>query len=499
MLRQRQRLRNCDIEDITDFLAATSDDPLLFVLAAFPWGEKGTVLENERGPLPWQIDVLRTIRDGLRKDRTAPVRVAVASGHGIGKSALVAWLSLWGVMTFPGARGVVTANTETQLRTKTWAEVGKWFHLCEVRAMFSYTDTALMDVDESHRKNWRMDCVPWSKENPEAFAGLHNYRNRTLVIFDEASSVDKVIWETAQGALLDADTQRIWCVFGNPTRRDGSFYDCFHGDRALWHTRQIDSRTVEISDKAYIEQLKQKYGEDSDEFKVRVRGEFPSSNEFQFIESDLVDEARHREYKAEQFDWAPVVIGVDPAWNGGDETAVYLRQGLVARKLKVLGKNTSDVVVAQIVAELEDRYHADGVNIDFGYGTGIKSVGDSWGRDWQLVSFAEKSGREDCVNKRVEMWANMKDWLRNGGAIDVGDKELADDLTAPERLPTDDGKYKLESKEDMRKRGLHSPNRADALALTFANPIVKKKEKSVAMAEPLSMGRRDEYDPFRGM
>ena len=102
----KRKLTNEDIEDITDFLAKCTNDPLLFVLAAFPWGEKGTVLENEEGPLPWQVEVLRYIRDSMKRDKTVPIRVAVASGHGIGKSALVAWLNLWGFMTFPGARGV---------------------------------------------------------------------------------------------------------------------------------------------------------------------------------------------------------------------------------------------------------------------------------------------------------------------------------------------------------------------------------------------------------
>ena len=490
----RQKLCNEDINAIGEYLAECEFDPLKFVLMSFPWGEGGTVLADMQGPLPWQIDVLRSIRDSLRANPTEPVRVAIASGHGIGKSALVAWLTLWGFGTFAGARGVVTANTESQLRTKTWAEVGKWFHLWIAAPLFSYTDTALMDRAEEHRKNWRIDCVPWSKENPEAFAGLHNLGNRTLILFDEASSIDEVIWQTAEGALFDKGTQRVWCVFGNPTRRDGAFYECFHSDRDFWLTRHIDSRDVEISDKGDIQRLLQKYGEDSDEFRVRVRGEFPSSNEYQFIPAELVEEARRRIYKEGQFSFAPCVIGVDPAWNGGDETAIYLRQGLTAKRLKVLNKNESDVLVAKIVAQFEDEYNAAGVNIDLGYGTGIKSVGESWGRKWNLVSFAGKSGREDCVNKRVEMWASMKDWLRDGGSFPNDDVELAEDLTGPELVPTDDGRYKLESKEDMKKRGVHSPNCADALALTFAYPVVNKYTY-----KPLQNERHEEYDPFKGM
>ena len=297
-----------DINVLADFADECRHDPYKFVMLAFPWGEGS--LEGKEGPDEWQISVLQEIGAGL-KSADQIVREAVASGHGIGKSALVAWLILWAIGTHPNTRGVVTANTETQLRTKTWPELAKWYQLWILKDFFEYTATAIYSREADKEKNWRIDAVPWCKQNTEAFAGLHNEGNRTIVIFDEASAIENVIWEVSEGAMTDDNTEIIWCVFGNPTRNSGRFYDCFHKQRELWHTRQIDSRTVKISNKARLEEWRQLYGEDSDWFKVRVRGEFPSASDKQFIPTDLVEEARKRLLKKSQFDFAPVIIGVD--------------------------------------------------------------------------------------------------------------------------------------------------------------------------------------------
>ena len=345
-----------DINVLADFADECRHDPYKFVMLAFPWGEGS--LEGKEGPDEWQISVLQEIGAGL-KSADQIVREAVASGHGIGKSALVAWLILWAIGTHPNTRGVVTANTETQLRTKTWPELAKWYQLWILKDFFEYTATAIYSREADKEKNWRIDAVPWSKQNTEAFAGLHNEGNRTIVIFDEASAIENVIWEVSEGAMTDDNTEIIWCVFGNPTRNSGRFYDCFHKQRELWHTRQIDSRTVKISNKARLEEWRQLYGEDSDWFKVRVRGEFPSASDKQFIPTDLVEEARKRVLKQSQFEFAPVIIGVDPAWTGEDALTIYLRQGLYCKRLLKMAKNENDIEVAGMIARFEDEYNAD--------------------------------------------------------------------------------------------------------------------------------------------
>jgi hypothetical protein len=224
-------------------LEGLARDPLGFVRFAFPWGEEGTELADAAGPEPWQERFLEDLRD------VGPERAlleATASGHGIGKSCLVAWIIIWAISTCPDTRGVVTANTEVQLRTKTWAELAKWFRLFIGRSFFKLEATCIFSVEPDHEKTWRIDVVPWSERNTEAFAGLHNQGRRILVIFDEASAIPESIWETTQGALTDANTEIIWCVFSNPTRNDTRFKKCFPGGQFAhrWRCRTVDSREV---------------------------------------------------------------------------------------------------------------------------------------------------------------------------------------------------------------------------------------------------------------
>lgn len=484
-----------DFDALAEYLAECGKDPVKFVKISFPWGEANTLLEHKRGPEKWQLEVLEKLRDGLLTADEA-IRIATASGHGVGKSALVAWIILWAIGTHEDTRGVVTANTDTQLRTKTWAEVAKWYHMWLAKDLFTITATSIFANDPGHEKTWRIDAIPWSPTNPEAFAGLHNQGNRILVVFDEASAIEPIIWEVIEGAFTDADTEKIWVCFGNPTRPNGRFYDCFHRFRDIWHRWQVDSRTVSFSDKQLIAEWAKLYGEDSDFFKVRVRGVFPSGSDKQFISSALVEEARHRQLEEYQYNFAAKIIGVDPAWRGGDQTVAFLRQGLYCKRLLTLPKNDNDVVTAGIIARLEDEYKADAVFIDLGYGQGIKSAGDYWGRHWTLVAFSQQKGvRLDCYNKRAEMWVKMREWLINGGMLPWDDQELADDLTAPEVRPTDDGVILLESKEHMKERGVHSPDAADALALTFAYDVRSKMQEEVYN----EFTQNEEYDPFRDM
>ncbi len=485
-----------EYEAIIDYLADCRHDPLKFVMLSFPWGEENTPLADKKGPEQWQIEVMQEIANGL-KSVGQVIREAVASGHGIGKSALVSWLILWAVGTHEDTRGVVTANTEPQLRTKTWPELAKWYHMWIAKELFTYTATSIYANDPEHEKTWKIDAIPWNIANTEAFAGLHNQGNRILIVFDEASAIEDIIWEVTEGALTDDNTEIIWCCFGNPTRNTGRFYECFHKQRDLWQRRQVDSRTVSFSNKRQLEEWRITYGEDSDFFKVRVKGEFPASSDKQFISKMLVEEAQHRVIKTNQYNFAPVILGLDPAWDGGDETVIYLRQGLYCKRLLKQPKNDNHLQLAGRLAMLEDEYKADAVFIDLGEGTGVKSAGDAWGRNWTLVPFGGRSERPDCKNKRAEMWANMKDWLIKGGVLQADDYELADDLTAPELAPTDDGKIQLERKEHMRKRGVHSPNCADALALTFAYPVLSKRQE--ALRQRIEEIDNEKYDPFHDM
>ena len=479
--------------ELREVVSSYTLDPLGFVLFAFPWGTGE--LADCQGPDDWQREELRSIGEQLRAGVPGGVviREAVASGHGIGKSALVAWLILWAVATFEDCKGCVTANTQAQLKNKTWAELAKWYRLCICKHWFELDATALISRVEGHKETWRINQETWSEKNTEAFAGLHNKGRRILLIYDEASAIPKAIWEVSRGALTDEGTQIIWVAFGNPTRNTGEFKDCFTGPEApRWNTRQIDSRTSSLTNKEQIAQWVQDYGIDSDFVKVRVRGMFPSMSARQFISVADVDASFGRHLRDEQYNFAPKILSVDPAWEGDDELVIGLRQGLAFSIKRIIPKNDNDMQVANIIAQLEDTESADAVFIDAGYGTGIVSAGRTMGRNWQLVWFSGESSDPGYLNKRAEMWGNMRDWLKSGGAI-PGDTALYNDLIGPETVGRMDGKIQLEAKADMKKRGLNSPNRGDCLAISFAYPVSAKSNRLRKPAFALT-----EYDPLAG-
>lgn len=463
----------------------------------FPWG-RGE-LAGRSGPEPWQEGVLGRIRDGLSPNHA--ILEAIASGHGVGKSALVSWIILWAVSTKVDTRGVVTANTETQLKTKTWAELAKWHRLWIFRDLFKLEATSLFAIEAARSKTWRVDMVAWSERNPEAFAGLHNQGRRVFMIYDEASSIPDLIWETSEGFLTDEDTERLWLVCGNPTRSTGRFRECF--DDARWHTTQVDAREVSFTNKGQVASWEQAYGEDSDFFRVRVRGVFPRVGSQEFIPAYLVAQARGRGAEAQQFD--PCVIGCDVARYGDDETVIVIRKGRDARSIPAQRFRGLDTMsIAARVVEVAQAYRADAVFIDGGgVGGGVVDRCRQLRLDVFDVQFGGRPASFDLLarnekysNKRAEMWGALRAWL-DTGAIEDSD-ELAGQLVGPSYGFNGRDEIQLERKEDMKKRGVSSPDWADALALTFAWPVVANL--NAGGAEEFGYPRRPlveaDYDPF---
>ena len=477
-------------EAVVEAAALCRYDPLAWSRFAFDWGHGE--LTGYRGARQWQTEAFADIAAHLKNPETRhmPMMLARASGHGIGKSAFIGMLVNWALSTCDDCKVVLTSNTDTQLRTKTAPEVGKWQRLSITREWFDVSATSIAVRDKSHAKTWRADFVPWSEHNTEAFAGLHNKGKRILLVFDEASAIADKVWEVAEGALTDEDTEIIWVAFGNPTRNTGRFRECFRRYKHRWNHAQIDSRTVEGTNKAQIAKWAEDYGEESDFFKVRVRGMFPSMSARQFISEADVAAAYGRHVPESAYAFAPKIITVDPAWEGDDEFVIGFRQGLVFRILETFAKNDNDLIAAQKIARYEDELGADAVFIDAGFGTGIKSAGEGLGRFWTLVWFANKSDDAGCLNKRAEMWKAARDWLKDGGAI-PDDPTLRDELQAPEIVPRADGKIQIESKKDMKARGVPSPNRADALVLSFAFPVLPRGTGNGQAARS-----RREYRPF---
>lgn len=486
-----------DKRKLAELCAKCRHDPLMWAEIAWPWGKHGTKWEGQDIRV-WQADVMDAIAQHLQNPETRHqvCHIAVASGHGIGKSAAIGMLSNWAMSCHPGARVVVTANTENQLRTKTSPEAGQWFRDSVSRSMFTI-DTMAIKANEPGAEAWVMDFVPWSETNTEAFAGLHAKGRLVMLIMDEGSAIADKVWEVAEGALTDDDTILIWVTMGNPTRNTGRFRECFRKYRHVWKTWTIDSRTVEGTNKQRLQQIADTYGEDSDVTKVRVRGMFPSASSRQLIPTDVVDAAYGRHLTSDQYDFAPVIITCDPAWSGEDDLVILKRQGLRVDILDVMPKNDNDVFIASKIANYEAKFNADAVFIDFGYGTGIKSAGDTMGRAWELVNFAEKAPEPGYVNMRAYIWDRMYQWLESGGAIPK-DMGLYEELISVETKPTLNGALQLVSKEDMKKIGLPSPNKGDALALSFARPVSRSAS---SMMEGRAVKRRttrgySSFDPL---
>ena len=486
-------------EELIDELGTFAYDPLGFVYWAFPWGEPGE-LKDETGPDEWQVWVLEQVRDNILSVDEA-IQLAVTSGHGVGKSALVSWLLWWAFSTFPGTRGVVTANTENQLKTKTWVEIAKWHRLFIARHVFKCTATALFTVDEDMAREWRIDIVPWSERNTEAFAGLHNAGKRIIIIFDEGSAIPDVIWEVTEGATTDENTEIMWFVFGNPTRNTGRFRECF-GDGKFahrWINKEVDSRSVKRTNKEQLNRWIADYGEDSDFCRVRIFGKFPRTDENSFIARDMASAAVDRIVHEQNVPW---VLGVDVARFGDDFSVIFPRKGRDASSMAPkIFQGLDTMSLSSRVMEMYYELDAAVVFVDGGgVGGGVVDRLGSLGIPVVEVQFGGKPDgvnmRDPSVsygNKRAEIWGAMRDFLRTGSIPDMirgTDISLVRELITPTYSFNKKDAIVLEPKESIKRRGERSPDVADALAVTFAYPIPDVKQTALLDTAP------EDYNPF---
>lgn len=465
-----------DLDEILTDLAGFEFDPLGFVLWAFPWGEAGSILENEPGPEDWQREQLERIGQKLRAggDAGAVIEEDVKAGHGVGKSCVVAWVILWAISTMEHTRGVVTANTDGQLKTKTWPELGKWHAMFIAKDLFTFTATAIYSAETGSDKTWRIDQVPWSKERSESFAGLHNKGRRILVLFDEASAIDDVIWEVTEGALTDEHTQIIWCRYGNPTRTTGAFHRrCTKPARN--HVTTVDSRAVRLSNKGQIASWIEEYGEDSDFVRVRVRGEFPRAGVTNFIAYQLAEDARNRIVGDGEFVGWPMILSIDPARFGDDFTVFTLRQGRkVHWQRSYSGFDGPDLAGKALEAVKEEpqirciAYDAIGVGADLDSALRrTPGLPELMPITWGVPAQDDKQ----YANQRAEAWGLMRDWLKHGEIPD--DDELVNELTSLDYGYNRMMQIQLQSKKDIKRNGGKSPDHADSLALSFLPDLAK--------------------------
>ena len=464
---------------------AIKDNPLAFVMYAFPWGQPGTPLENFQGPRKWQREVLTDLAEHIKTNRGKidfdTLREAISSGRGIGKSALVSWLTIWMLSTRIGSTTIISANSEAQLRSVTWAEITKWlamslnshwFEVSATRLMPAKWITELVERDlKKGTRYWGVEGRLWSAENPDAYAGVHNF-DGVMVIFDEASGIDDGIWSVTSGFFTENTPNRFWLAFSNPRRNTGYFYETFHSKREFWKTKVVDARTVEGTDKAVYQQIIDEYGADSSQAHVEVYGEFPNAGDDQFISSGLVDDAMTRP-KYQDLS-APIIIGVDPARFGADATVIAIRQGRdIVRIDRHRGDDTM-TVVGHIIEVIEEFKPALTVIDEGGLGAGIVDRLKEQRYKIKGVNFGNKSAKPIMYgNKRAEMWGSMREWLKSASI--PKDRFLKTDLISPMMKPDSKGTIFLESKKDMKARGLASPDAADAICVTFAFPVAHRE------------------------
>lgn len=484
------------IEDTLSF----AYDPAGFSLYAYPWGEPGTMLEDVAKPRTWQYNLFEELRDHTKrmgiikevgeKDKLQVFQECIASGRGIGKSAGLGIICDWHLSCHLGATAMLLANTESQLRSKTFPEFAKWFNMginshwfnCEG---FQITPQPwLVDIVQKRIdcSKWKAYGQNWNENHPDALAGEHNPLG-LLIIYDEASGIPECIWSTTKGFLTEKNPFRYWFAFSNPRRNSGAFHSRFHDPKQqkYWRTRQIDARTVEDVDMDVYQEIIDTYGETSDEARIEVYGQFPELGEGQLIANSVVDGARDRFISYAMANDDPIILGCDPAPGANGRTVIRIRQGRDAQTFPVTEMiGAGNRKIAEKIVELAGQFDADGIVIDGGNGHGVASYLKDMGIRFHEVHFANSSTdtNGEFFNMAGELWGKLRDWLAYG-SIDRSD-ELRRDLTARTwrwHGGKEDGKKLLTPKREMARDGIPSPDDADALALTFYPRLPKRSSK----------------------
>jgi hypothetical protein len=448
----------------------------------FDWG-KGQL--EDLSIRTWQEDSLGELGYLLSKQKREgvfhPIKQTRSAGHGPGKSAEICWDILWALGTFPEARANVTANTETQLRTKTGSELQKWHSLSLISPMFKCSRLSMFSTIPTREATWRADLIPWSQTNPEAVAGLHNFGKRTLIVFDEASNIATEVFDSIDGATIDSETEVIVLMRGNPTRNTGYFYNANFGAMAKrWRGEVIDCRKVEGINQKLIDEWIEDYGVDSDYVRVRVRGLPPKHSSSEFMSRDAVEAAMSDEREPICFPDEALVMGIDCARGGANETVFAYRQGLDMRT-RPWDRFAFTPKPMEIASKAHDRaqqYGVDLVFVDSGdIGLAVANRLVELGTNAVDIGFGWKATDPDrFANRAAEMASRFRDWLPRGAlptwSDEMAQRERVINQICDRGFGHPDGRLRLESKEHMAQRGAPSPDHFDAPGLTFAEEML---------------------------
>jgi phage terminase large subunit len=410
-------------------------------------------------PEEWQRKALYAVRDNDR--------VAIRSGHGIGKTAFLSWLILWWVLTRSPSRIACTANTASQLSDILWAEVAKW-HRRMPDGLKELIEVTSAKVELTGQDSFAVARTA-RRETPEALQGFHS--QNMLFLVDEASGVDDIIFEVGEGAMSTEGAKTV--MTGNPTRTSGYFYEAFNKMKDSFFTMKVASQDSTQVGPKFIDDMIKKYGEDSNIFRVRVLGEWPEADDDVVIPLHLLQSAATRDQVAA--DTTPVVWGLDVARFGTDKSALCKRKGnVVTEPIKSWRNKDLMEMCGIILNEYETTTWSDRpveILIDsIGLGAGVVDRLTELDLPVRGINVAESASMGERYGRlRDELWFLGKEWFETRECAIPEQDELIDDLSKPRFTFLSNGKLKVEGKDEMKRRGLNSPDLADAFCLTFAS------------------------------
>jgi hypothetical protein len=469
------------------------DDPLGFVLFAFPWGVEGTNLANETGPDDNQREFLNSLGQEVKKrkfngaDPVMPILMAETSGHGTGKSVMGAWIAWWILSTRRESIGTVTAGNYQQLEERTWAAIQQWGKMCITGQWFDIQATGIF-----HKKfpsSWKVIPQTCKEENAQSFAGQHAKRSTSWYLFDEASEVPDKIKETADGGLTDGEPMMF--AWGQPVRNTGWFHRVCFGDLGdRWNHRRVDSRTSRFTNQTLIQQWISDYGEDDDWVRVRVLGLPPSADELQYIDKLRIKAAIGRKCFAMADE--PLIAGFDVSGGGKAWNVIRFRRGLDGdpadmKPVRIPGSHDQDRsqrvgIAAELLRDRRPGRHIAAMFIDSAFGAAIAVRLRALGFENVFeVNFGSTSPDPHYLNMRAYMWGKCKEWLLLGGIPNEENKpiqqRLSEQLALPGYHTNNSGKLVIESKADIQARGESSPDDADAFVLTWAQSVAIPRKR----------------------
>lgn len=448
--------------------------------------------------LPYQAQILMSV---VKNKRTI-----VKSGHGAGKTFIMALAAVWWLCLHwikgNGCSVIVTSPSKDNLTTTFWAQFAKCMDLLPnyFKMHFSITNESAYEIEDG--KAWRIDLRTARKENPDALQGQHN----VLFLIDEWSGVPIEIYHVVEGAMSDAPSRIL--AIGNPVRNSGWGYEAFTKNKKLWHTITIDC-SLYTDDKEFETVWTDIFGEehkdynngrvdpkeiqkwldisggnvDGYEYRIRILGEFPMAGKNQFINLNHIKPCFKRPFYEEQN--RVHTLGLDPATSGGDDIALVHRWGSNIMAIKIWQEADTRQIAYQVkdwLASEGSKYEFDFLAVDaIGDGKGVYDSLDEMLRNKEIknVKFISqfKSSNESPIKEEYDrmrdyVWAKMRNWFINDAPhfpehLTSECETLREELIALTSDFTTYGKLKLESKKDLRKRGVKSPNIADALSMTF--------------------------------